>query len=308
MDTPQPALKRLERARRMLFKRQNRFLGKALTWGILMLALFWPKPGLTQEILQSTDKFSGATHYSTRLRETDLEGGSFFSNRTVRFNFNAYQPGPADPPYSLGVQTLTREWVFIPAGISLDLKLDGSVLMHLTGVGSSGLREVISGNLVREDAFYDLSADQLNTIAHAKSIEFRLYGDSQIITGRLPARFLLDASAFATALPASGAKTVSPEQPGFGIRYLALNPTAIVAIHLSDDHGLIVLSVDPASRAEKIGLQKSDVILSINNVPTRSGSDLPKGMAAATAGKTTIHIWRGGALIDLQSDQSSEAK
>jgi hypothetical protein len=293
----------------MISVRKVTSMRNAAACSIALFIFSWPWAGVAQEVFQKTDTFSGTVHYSTRLRNADLEGGSFFSGRTVRFNFNMYRSAGSESPYSLGVQTLTNGWVFIRAGASLDLKIDGSNLMHLVGGGSTELRQVLSGDLVREDAFYDLSTDQLGLIAHAKSIEFRLHGDSQIITGTLPNGFMQDANAFGGAVPASQGLAVMPPRQTLGVNFVKLNPAAVAALHLSEDHGLFVVSVDAGSHAEKIGILKTDVILAINSVAMHSGSDVPQGLAASDpAGKITFHIWRGGSLIDLQSDQVPAAK
>jgi PDZ domain len=265
-------------------------------------------PAHAQEVLQSTDKFSGSIHYQTRLREAVVEGCSFLCSQTVRFNLNSYRPGTTQVPYTLGLQTLTHGWIFVRAGNGLDLKINGGGLMHLVGDGSSSFRQVLTGDLVREDAFYDLSPDQLSTIAHAKTVDFRIYGDEQIVTGSIPAAFFKDAAAFVSQIPASPGTPVAPTAPRqltLGIHFVQMTPQALSALHMTEDHGLLIYQVDPGSRAEKSGIQKADVLLSLNNVPTRSEADLPKAMTAAVAGRSTLHIWRGGSLIDLTVDQLS---
>jgi|SRR5476651_1987221 hypothetical protein len=60
----------------------------ALTTGLL-----FSDPAISQPIYQKVDTFSGVTHYFTKRRDANLEGGSFFSSRYVSFDLNGFS-GP----------------------------------------------------------------------------------------------------------------------------------------------------------------------------------------------------------------------
>jgi len=265
---------------------------------LLALGLLAP-PTYGQEVLQSTDKFSGVTHYFTRKREADLEGGSFFSGRYVSFDLHSSSDHGDMGGYTLGVMTLTSGWIFIRASASLDLKLDDTTLMHLTGEGSLSSRNVLSGSSVQEAAFYDLSPDQLDQIAHAAKIEFRLYGAEGTITGTIPPVFSKDAASFRALVPAPSNVTVVG-RPTLGVQVIAIPANGRAAMHIPEDHGLMVMTVTPGSQAEQAGLVRTDVLLTINGKPMRAGTDIPMALQEAKDGKPAVfHIWRGGTELDL---------
>src|SRR5579871_5718097 len=128
-----------------------------------------------QTIYQSTDKFDGSVVYRTEQRSADLEGGSFFTERYVDFRFAATKPSAnAQSPYLVAVHTQTPDWIFIAAGPSLVLKLNGSEMIPVIGNGSLSSRAVMDGGTVMEDAYYAISPDILERIAAANSVEFRI--------------------------------------------------------------------------------------------------------------------------------------
>ncbi len=178
----------------------------ATAWMVASLGAL-PSPLQAQTIYHSEDKFSGGTVYNTERRDVDLEGGSFWTSRFVNFQFVAAKPTPnPDFPYTRLVVPLTRTngWVFIESGASLVLKLDGSEMMPLVGNGSLNAREAVggsSGDTVTEAAYYALTPEKLQRIAAAKSIEFRIVGDQQTITGTWHADLIADAAAFSAQAP-----------------------------------------------------------------------------------------------------------
>lgn len=262
---------------------------------------------VSQPIYQKVDTFSGITHYVTKLRNANLEGGSFFSGRYVSFDLNSFSG--TEPSYSLSVHTFTGDWIFVKGGASLDLKLNGSELVHLIGAGSLESRRVIDGDLVTENAFYTVTREDLERIGHANTVEFRIYGDRQTITGSVPKEFLADAISFSTLVPATtGATQPTPNTTGdkpltLGIHFVPLTPKAMAAIHLGSDHGLILIEVDAGSPAAKVGLHKADIILAMNGKPMAKGDDL---LAAGVP--KTIHIWRGGEELDVAIPRRRQAR
>jgi hypothetical protein len=276
----------------------------------IYLGALQPSSALAQQVYQKRDSFSGATYFFTKRRDADLEGGSFFSGRYVAFDLAFISSTPA--LVSLGVHTHTGGWIFIRDGASLDLKINGIEFIKLEGPGSQKSREVLDADLVAEDASYLLTPDQLSKIVKAKTVEFRLYGDRQIITGSLSPEFRADAKGLndfiATTpvitsgdLSVGGASPAGPsDRPSLGVHYTPLNKAAIAAIHFPYDHGLMVGAVDNGSTAAKSGLQKADVILSIDGAPATGLNDLPAALDKVGPGdQMKLHLWRRGDELDI---------
>jgi hypothetical protein len=276
---------------------------------LILLGALPSSNALAQQVYQKHDNFSETTYFFTKRRNADLEGGSFFSGRYVAFDVNFF-PGTA-APISIGVHTRTGGWIFIRDGQSLDLKIDGIDLVHLEGTGSLQSREVVDADLVTEDASYILSRDQLSKIANAKTADFRLYGDRQIITGSVSKDFLADARGLNNSMDVLGTQSGSAATLGeameshsdhlsLGVHYLPLNKAAIAAIHFPYDHGLMVGAVDEGSTAAKAGLQKADVILSIDGRPAAGLNDLPTALGKLSpGGQMKFRIWRNGDETDI---------
>jgi hypothetical protein len=68
--------------------------------------------------------------------------------------------------------------------------------------------------------------------------------------------------------PAAGAPPTRGER--FGVHGLLLNDQALAALHITADHGFMVMLVDGDSPAAKAGIAKSDVLFSFNGVELRS--------------------------------------
>ena len=86
----------------------------------------------------------------------------------------------------------------------------------------------------------------------------------------------------------------------FGVHYVPLDARLIAALHLPEDHGLIVGIVDEDSPAAKAGIKKADVILSFAGRATGSAADLQGALATVTRDQVVpVHIWRGGQELDL---------
>jgi hypothetical protein len=67
------------------------------------------------------------------------------------------------------------DWIFIPAGGTLGLVLDGEVVT-LTGRGSRGRRTVLDSDEAKEVAYYEVSRELLGRMARARRIEAELCG------------------------------------------------------------------------------------------------------------------------------------
>jgi len=84
--------------------------------------------------------------------------------------------------YRLKVQYYSSDWLFIGAGESLVLLIDGKRL-GFTGNGSSGDREVLTGTgvAIKEIAYYPITKEEFEQIAKGELIEIKLSGDKYFI-------------------------------------------------------------------------------------------------------------------------------
>jgi hypothetical protein len=284
----------------------------------------------SQEIYEKKDKFDGTTHYFTKDRQVKLEGGSFFSERYVDFSFHVINPVTTiDTPYYLHVNTTTPDWIFISAGGSLILKLDGSQMLTLTGPGSLSAREVLSASMLLESASYVLSEDQLQRIGVAKTVEFRVLGDRQNITGSWSQNLIADAASLAlkgplliverppdgavlvnpppAAISAQPCPAPSPVTPGgfhakLGVRYVPTPKQFADMFHMTSTSGVLVAAVDTGSVADASGIRVGDVILRVGDKNIGVPCDLTDTLAAIASGtKVAIGLWHNGANSEVQA-------
>jgi hypothetical protein len=316
----------------MIDRGWERAIAMALFWGLLA------DVSVAQKLFQERDSFSGATEYFTEMRQATLEGGSFISRRYVSFRFEASQ-APVDPaqPYYIVARTLTPDWIFISAGASLVLKLDGEEMMALTGPGSSKARTVIGAESLAEIAIWPISQTQMDRVSRAKKVEFRVIGDQQSITGEWKPDTLKDAAYFAVEAP----KLLHPEAPlaaqlvdaakaqsqqpcpvttrapelgppvRLGVNMVAVNKAIADSLHLAAPRGVLVLSVSPGSAAEAAGIKSGDVLMQFAETPIVSHCDLYAALATTTSGSTIqMAVQRGSnawvANVKLQSDAASQ--
>ena len=277
---------------------------------------------ISQEIYQKKDNFDGTTHYFTKSRDVELEGGSFISMRYAQFSFHALSP-VANPqaPYFLDVHTNTPAWIFISSGGSLILKLDGQEMMTFTGPGSVGSRTVVTADSLMENALYPLSEDQLQRIGRAKKVDFRIIGDRQIITGTWKANIITDAGSLAEKGPgllslqsASGA-TLADAAPTahlhtcastpsvkLGVAYVLVTKQLADTLHMQSVTGVVVASVQPGSVADASGVHVGDAMLRLGERPITALCDVSDTLAKVEKGsKVSIGLWRAGAESVLEA-------
>lgn len=208
----------------------NRNVLTAILWGLLLFSTFLS----AQTIYQKEDKFDGSTHYFTEIKKVDVVGGSFWSGTYVYFSLHALkQARNSDRPFLLKIQTHTEDWIFISRGASLHLKLDGSKMIELVGDGSIRNREVVYGAKVDETALYSMTLDELRRMSQAKTVDFRVFGERQQITGTLSPEFIADAVLFAKSGPDLLGLAPEPSSAGSKVdkrkkleQYQAENPDA----------------------------------------------------------------------------------
>ena len=163
-------------------------------------------------IYKEADEFKGTTLYFSTTSMAKLEGGSFLSERYLLINFVAHQPTKStDVTYAIKVDSRTPNWLFIKDGESLILKADDKII-NLRGPGSLSNREVLTGMAggVRETAIYEISMDDLKTLAAAKAVQFRVYGDKGQITGVFSPGNMKDLAFFVSEIDGVLAKSDQP--------------------------------------------------------------------------------------------------
>lgn len=97
------------------------------------------------------------------------------------------------------------------------------------------------------------------------------------------------------------AKPLTPAK--FGITIMRLTEKERQDLHIEDKSGMKVVSVDPGSFADDIGMQEGDAILSINRQPVTSNDDVLKVEAAFKPGQpVAVHVVRGGGLGGHQGE------
>lgn len=271
-------------------------------------------PSGSKAIYQTSDGFDGSVVYNTERRDVELEGGSFWSSRFVNFQFVAARPVPnAAYPYAIAVHTQTPDWIFIADGPSLLLKLDGSEMMQLVGNGSLNARQVSAGANVLEAAYYALTPDMLHRIASARSVEFRIIGNQQTITGKWGADLISDAAAFSEQGPQllgiSTSSSTIASTPGihrpakFGVGFVSVPAQLAAMMKLPPSQGVLVVKVMPDSAASRAGIAAGDVILSFGSASITRPEELQALVAKVSEGEhIPITVERGTSQIALDAN------
>jgi hypothetical protein len=281
-----------------------------------------------QKVYEQRDKFDGTTQYYTRLRISKLDSGGIFSYQDAVFNFQLLRPVNSKTPYLLRVSTSTPDWIFIPAGGSLQLKIDGQEnnLMTLFGAGSVRGRGVVSSDEVSEECTYLVTQDELEAIGRAKHVEFRILGDKQNVTGSWKPDLIADAGGMSTKgpqliselqtsanqIPSQVAAVPPPScpplsdataaPPKIGVRYVPVDQKVADLLHFPSATGAFVALVVPGSVAEATGIRRGDVILRIGEKTIASFCDVPDSLMGTEKGsKISITIRRDGAESVVQA-------
>ena len=105
------------------------------------------------------------------------------------------------------------------------------------------------------------------------------------------------------AVPSNVAKTVVAQLQAqgkvsrgwLGVQIQEVTPAIAASLGLPDEHGALVAVVTPGSPGAQAGLKTGDVIRSFNGSAVKQLRDLPRLVAAATAGSTaSLSVWRDG--------------
>lgn len=291
----------------MIQHQQRRIMSNISVLLVLVCALLMPMTAAFAadiSIYEHTDTFTGNTLYFTKQEKPKIEGGSFISERYVYINFIALSP-MTDPSaaYGIKVEANIPDWMFIAAGKTLALKLDGK-LVSLYGAGSMENREVVYDG-VQEIAYYSFSLETLRQLAAAQTIEFRVSGDKNQITGIFTDRMMQELRLFsqdapgliAANTPAKGVpenasvpgNVTSPQLPlKLGASFVALPPSLAGSMKLEPGHGLLLIGIVPELPAAKGGLKVGDVMTSFDGVQTDKPETLQSLVAAHTKGMPAV--------------------
>lgn len=259
------------------------------------------------EILKQEDSFTGGTHFFTASVASDLEGGSFFSRRYVRVSFHAFKPvKTASAPYFIEFDLDTPDWVFVSAGETLLLKLDGKEIIKLDGPGGTSSREVLASSSVFESVSYPLAPELFARIASAQSVEFRIIGERQNITGKWTPETSQDAALFAQKMPEllAGALNASVGKPGqeaaprvrLGVKFTPVTPTLAKAMGQDQVTGVLIVDVAAGSPAALAGIKVGDVAVRVDGRQiAASVVGLPAQLEHVSPGQAVqMDIWRQG--------------
>ena len=140
-----------------------------------------PKSWPPYQINVIDDKFDGFT--INRMDGNWIGHFEYFPPRHgVQLNPQKYQPGNGKAIFSLVVEYIGSDWLFIEEGESLIILVDGE-RMAFSGDGSWDHRDVIYSS-IKEMAWYDLDYKDLVKIANATEVELKLSGSQYYTTER----------------------------------------------------------------------------------------------------------------------------
>jgi S1-C subfamily serine protease len=102
------------------------------------------------------------------------------------------------------------------------------------------------------------------------------------------------------AFEASLASAASAAKKPLGVSVAPVPPGAKGMLRLDKDRGMVIVNVVPGGAADKAGLRKGDVLLSINGRMINRESDLAAALSVATETSQTIaEISRQGKLLNV---------
>lgn len=121
------------------------------------------------------DDFEGVTTF--RL-EGNTVTDAIHNDNYIRIEFDIQKTIFRDSSvsYSILIGYLSSDWLFVGKGESLIMLLDGE-RVGFSGDGSSEYRQVGSGGVVSELAFYPISREMLGRLAHARDVRIKLIGE-----------------------------------------------------------------------------------------------------------------------------------
>jgi S1-C subfamily serine protease len=86
---------------------------------------------------------------------------------------------------------------------------------------------------------------------------------------------------------------------GIGAQAVGINPRLASELGLTQEHGLVVVSIEPDGPAERDGLLLGDIIVAINGLPVASVEELQDRLSGDLVGTAVpIRLVRGGTLSE----------
>ncbi|HXW20753.1 MAG TPA: PDZ domain-containing protein [Roseiarcus sp.] len=98
------------------------------------------------------------------------------------------------------------------------------------------------------------------------------------------------------------AETIAPLERHKALGFMAapVPPGSKETLRLAKDRGMIVVAVTPGGLADRAGLRKGDVILSVDGRPIASQADLDSALNSATAARKAVaEVSRQGAILSI---------
>lgn len=114
-------------------------------------------------------------HTIERMKWNALDGGGGLFPDPIAFDAQRFLTDDGEASYAIVVRYLGEDWLFIEGGESLVLLVDGERLAF-SGDGSLQHREVVSGPLCEELAWYDTDFPTLQEIANAEEVRVKVDG------------------------------------------------------------------------------------------------------------------------------------
>lgn len=274
---------------------------------LLLITLFLLSGAITaQDIFKKEDKFAEETHFFTRQREANLEGGSFLTRRYVYFKFHVIQKkGENNIDYAyISIEANLPSWMFIEPGESLVLKTESGEFIKLKGRGSIESRRVLGPEKINEIATYLVGKNEFSRIANSQKIEFRILGSNQTITGEWGENTMSDARAMSAEFfnnTAFSSQEKRLQKKRLGIQFYTLEEKIVKALDLAINEGVIVLNVENNSLAQKAGIMQGDIVTGFNDNKVSKHEDLLE-MIQNTPANTLfqIKIWRAGQNLTFE--------
>jgi serine protease Do len=104
------------------------------------------------------------------------------------------------------------------------------------------------------------------------------------------ARLQLDATIAQLAETHTGTAAVTPEKASLGIAVERLTPAVAQQLGVEDTSGLVVRSVEQASRAAQAGIRPGDVIVQVDHRPVRTADGLTRSLTDHGAGTPILML------------------
>ncbi len=124
------------------------------------------------------DEFDGYTkHYTVG---NTLGGVGFLNTDFVDLDIQKFIAKDGTALYSLIIYYRADGWLFIQEGESLVMLVDGK-RMGFSGEGSMKYRTVVTGSIVNETAWYNVTLSELKAIAAGEEIKVKIIGSNPFL-------------------------------------------------------------------------------------------------------------------------------